>query len=144
MKNISRKKQTEKLPRNNVVQFPRNRQKILPATERVMIPKKADADDFATFTAKGVWLKGLGIYDGDTIVCRKGFDFSELLQNSLVVLEIGGDLFPRMVRFNDNGTITTFSPQPDIQPQTYYESEVKFLGLAVSIQRQIHFSEVAR
>jgi SOS-response transcriptional repressor LexA len=79
-------------PRSNIIPFPTNIRKFKeenPLPKRVQsVPEKMVGQDFVTVTVQGDSLRDLGIADGDSLICQRDFDRSELKNGKLVVAQL--------------------------------------------------------
>lgn len=97
MENIPRKKQTEKLPKSNVVQFPKNNQVILPTKGRANIEPQNERLNFNDILSEGQIDSTVAIYvSSDTDFGINSGDYAIVnverrIKPSEIVLAISGE-----------------------------------------------------
>ncbi len=118
-----------------VVEFlPRECRKWIP------LPKGARAfHQYAEYEICGDSLEGLNIFDGDLLTCRKNFELSEVKPKKICIVRLlhTNEQIAKMVRLNDDGTVTLSGANPRFVAQTYFADEVEIMALVVEVRRQV-------
>lgn len=103
------------------------------------LPKHARYfDQFVEFDVSGNSLSGIGITDGMILTCRRNFELSEIKNRVCIVyFHVTGEMSAKMVRPNDDGTVSIISADPDLSENTYFADEVEILALAIEKREAI-------
>lgn len=103
--------------------------------EWITLPKNAKKNDqFATFTVTGNSLIDIGIEYGDTLVCRRNFELSEIKPDRILIILFDGELQAKRLRNNHDGTVTIISAGGEAN---VFEDEIEIKALAIEHKRLI-------
>lgn len=117
-----------------VVEFvPRDNKRWIP------LPKGARYfDQFVEFDICGDSLAGIGITDGMILTCRRNFEISEIKNRVCVIyFHETGEMSAKMIRPNNDGTVSVISADPDYSEKIYFADEIEILALAVEKREPI-------
>lgn len=113
-----------------------------PNSDKVFIPRPEGfraGDKLIRITVSGDSLKGDGINTGDYLTCRQNFDFAELQDGSLVVVNLpGNDLLIRHIYINDDA-VTLKASNPEYEDKNYRLSEIEIHALVLEHIRNARY-----
>lgn len=93
---------------------------------------------FITYTVCGDSLLDRGIHDGDVVICRTRFEFSEIKEETVCVLLIrNSELTVKMISFNADNTISVRSANPNFPDLLYPADEVEVKAIVCELQRKV-------
>jgi SOS-response transcriptional repressor LexA len=93
---------------------------------------KKGAVDLVTLT--GDSLAGIGLFDGDQVLCKTAFSKREIKANTVCIVYVAkkNETFAKKVVFKD-GSVILRSFNPNIADQVYGPDEVEIQGLVLNL-----------
>ncbi len=102
----------------------------------ISLPENARRSDrLAVFTVNGDSLVDIGIEQGDTLLCRRNFEASEITPKRVcIVLLPSGELCAKRLKINDDGTVTIISA---FGTEVVFADQIEVQALAIEYKRMI-------
>lgn len=116
-----------------VFHFPADRRKtIIPLPpELAKLAKKGMVD---VVTLVGDSLEGIGLFDGDQVICKTAFSKKEIKAHSICIVYVQplNDTFAKRVIFKDSHVILR-SFNPNIEDMIYSPDEIEIQGIVLNL-----------
>lgn len=125
-----------------VVPFPQQIEDESDDDNKIWIPLPKGArtfDKFAEYEVCGDSLQEIGIKHGYKLTCRTNFELWEVKPDKVCIVYINStnEKTAKMVRLNNDGTVTLCGANAKYKPKTYFADEIEILALVIEARWEI-------